>query len=53
MSEVTFVPPGTDAPAVLPAAVALAALAARPQRIAGTQPAAAVVLVEIDTKAVA
>jgi hypothetical protein len=53
MSQTAFAPPGTDAPAVLPAAVALAVLAARPQRTAGSQPAAAVVLVEIDTRAVA
>jgi hypothetical protein len=53
MSETAFAPPGTEPPSVLPAALALAALAARPQRDAGGQPSAAVVLVEIDTRAAA
>ena len=52
MSE-AFAPPGTEAPAVLPVALAMAFLAIRPQRVAGRQPSAAVVLVEIDTRAVA
>jgi hypothetical protein len=51
MSGAAFAPPGTDAPAVLPSALATAALSARPARAAGTQPGAAVVLVEIDTRA--
>lgn len=51
MSEAAFAPPGTEPSAVLPAALALAVLAARPMRVAGSQPAAAVVLVEIDTRA--
>jgi len=45
-----FAPPGTEAPAVLPAAWALAALASRPVRVAGGQPGAAIVLVEIDVR---
>jgi hypothetical protein len=51
MSHAAFAPPGTEAPAVLPVAVALAALAARPQRHAGGQPTAAIVLIEIDARA--
>lgn len=42
--------PGTEAPAALPAAMALAVQSARPMRVAGGQPVAAVVLIEIDTK---
>lgn len=42
--------PGTEAPAALPAALALAVQSARPMRVAGGQPVAAVVLIEIDTK---
>lgn len=49
MSE-AFAPAGVEAPAVLPAAFVLAALAARPMRQAGGEPAAAVVLVEIEQK---
>ncbi len=45
-----FAPPGTEPPAVLPAAWALAALASRPVRVAGGQPVAAIVLVEIDAR---
>lgn len=52
MSE-AFSPPGTEAPAVLPAALALAFLSSRPQRVAGGQPGAALILVEIDTRAAA
>lgn len=49
MSE-GFAPPAAEAPAVLPDAFVLAALAARPARTAGNQPVAAVVLVEIEQK---
>jgi len=45
-----FAPPGTEPLAVLPAAWALAVLAARPVRVAGGQPVAAIVLVEIDVR---
>lgn len=45
-------PPATEPPAVLAAAVASAALAARPIRVAGGQPVAAVVLVDVDEKGV-
>ncbi len=53
MSAGAFAPPGTEPPAVLPSTLALAVLAARPVRAAGSQPGAIVVLVEIDTRAVA
>lgn len=43
-------PEATEAPAVLPAALSLAALAARPVRTAGGQPVAAVVLLDVETK---
>ena len=46
-------PPGTEAPATLPAAESFAALAARPTRAAGSQPVAAVVLIDIETKGLA
>ena len=49
MSE-AFAPPGTEAPAVLPSAWALAVLAARPVRVAGSQPVAVIVLVEADVR---
>jgi hypothetical protein len=49
MSE-AFAPPATEAPAALPAAFELAALSVRPTRTAGGQPAAAVVLVELEQK---
>ena len=49
MSE-AFAPPGTEAPAVLPALLATAVLASRPVRVAGSQPVAAIVLVEIDVR---
>ena len=52
MSQAAFAPPGTEPPAVLPSPLALAVLAARPVRAAGSQPGATVVLVEIDTRAV-
>ncbi len=51
MSADAFAPPGAEAPAVLPAALAVAVLSSRPARAAGGQPGAAVVLVEIDTRA--
>ena len=43
-------PLGTEAPATLPAAESFAALAVRPTRAAGSQPVAAVVLIDIETK---
>lgn len=46
-------PPGTNAPAALSAAGSFAALAVRPTRAPGGQPAAAVILVEIDSKGLA
>ncbi len=46
-------PPGTEAPATLPAAESVAALAVRPTRAAGSQPVAAVVLIDIETKGLA
>jgi hypothetical protein len=45
-----FAPPAVEAPAVLPGAFVLAALAARPMREAGNEPVAAVVLVELEQK---
>jgi hypothetical protein len=45
-----FAAPATLAPAVLPSAYVLAALSFRPVRVAGGQPLAAVVLVEIEVK---
>lgn len=51
MSGTGFAPPGTEPPAVLPATLALAVLSARPARTAGGQPRAAIVLVEIETRA--
>lgn len=47
-----FDTPGSEAPAVIPAAFEQAALAARPQLTAGAQPAAAVVLVAFDARGV-
>ena len=49
MSE-ACAPPGTEPPAVLPAAWALAVLASRPVRVAGGQPGSLIVLVEIDVR---
>lgn len=43
-------PPGIDAPAALSGGAAFAALAVRPTRAPGGQPAAAIILVEIDSK---
>lgn len=45
-----FAAPGITAPALLPDAVVSAALAARPVRLAGEQPVAAVILLEIDVQ---
>ena len=42
--------PGTEAPAVLPDALVLAALAARPVLAQGDPPGAVVILVEIEAK---
>ncbi|MCX7382222.1 MAG: hypothetical protein NT133_12550 [Alphaproteobacteria bacterium] len=46
-------PPGTEAPAALPVAEAFAVLAVRSTRVAGGQPVAAVVLIDIETKGLA
>ena len=46
-------PPGTEAPATLPKAEFFAALAVCPTRVAGSQPVAAVVLIDIETKGLA
>ena len=43
-------PPASEAPAALPAAESFAVLAVRPTRVPGSQPTAAVTLVEIDSK---
>ncbi|WP_372918767.1 hypothetical protein [Sandarakinorhabdus sp.] len=45
-----FAAPGAEAPAVLPGAFLLAALASRPMRTAGAQPVAVVLLFEVDAK---
>jgi hypothetical protein len=47
-----FAPPADVAPATLPATFALAGVAVRPSRAAGGQPAAVVVLIEIQTRPV-
>ena len=46
-------PPGAEAPATLPAAESFASLAFRPTRAAVSQPVAAVVLIDIETKGLA
>lgn len=43
-----FAAPAATAPATLPADIALAAVATRPPRRAGTEPRAAVLLVEFE-----
>lgn len=43
-------PPGIDTPAALSDEAAFAALAVRPTRAPGGQPAAAIILIEIDSK---
>lgn len=45
-----FASPASTAPATLPDSLVLAMLASRPIRIAGPQPAAAVVLLDIEVK---
>lgn len=48
-----FAPPALHAPALLPPGFVLAELAARPTRTPGGQPAAAVLLVEIEVQGMA
>lgn len=49
----SFDAPAAEAPALLPAALVEASLAARPTRTPGDQPRAAVLLVEIDMQGLA
>ena len=51
--ESAFGTPASTAPAMLPPSLETAALAARPQRTAGGQPVAAIVLLDIETKGLA
>jgi hypothetical protein len=51
--ETAFGTPASTTPAVLPSSFETAALAARPQRSAGGQPVAAIVLLDIETKGLA
>jgi hypothetical protein len=48
--DAAFASPTGTAPATLPDSLVLAMLASRPTRIAGPQPAAAVVLLDIEVK---
>ena len=48
--DTAFAPQASTTPAALPDLYALAALAARPQRSAGPQPTAAIILLDIEAK---